>query len=83
MWDSNSWTTIKELLSFFLMLFLCLMSVQTDLLVPWCDFMKAAGDQTQPPRVVNTNRKRHKEPNICLFFYFCAKDFSFSENGSS
>ena len=43
MWDSNSWTTIKELLSFFLMLFLCLMSVQTDLLVPWCDFMKAAG----------------------------------------
>ena len=48
MWDSNSWTTIKELLSFFLMLFLCLMSVQTDLLVPWCDFMKAAGDSLQP-----------------------------------
>ena len=41
--DSNSWQTIKELLSFFLGFLPCLMSVQTDLLVPWCHFMKAAG----------------------------------------
>ena len=41
--DSNSWQTIKELLSFFLGFLPCLMSVQTDLLVPWCDFMKANG----------------------------------------
>ena len=41
--NSNSWQTINvsDFLKDLFCLFSCLMSVQTDLLVPWCDFMKA------------------------------------------
>ena len=73
--DSNSWQTIKELLSFFLGFLPCLMSVQTDLLVPWCDFMKAAGRTTS--RVVNTNRIQQEcIKNFYLSFTYKTQDFS-------